>query len=280
VNDTTISVSWSTPATVTDVASYIVDICDGGAYDISYNISSSPRTLSGLQASTTYSISITMVDSAGNLSKAAVVTATTQPPTATNPTPTNPTPTNPTPTNPTPTNPTPTNPTPPTNNVPCFVAGTLIRTPAGEKAVELLRNGDIVVTADGRSVPVKVYSTTLNKTTKGTAPYLVPAHAFGRNSPPADIRLSPLHAFQIKKGLWMNSLYANNKAVQQYAVGEAITYYHVECPNFFRDNLLANGCVVESFAGRQVANPKNIYTFNSRLGGFTRATGVTKTVAK
>ena len=160
------------------------------------------------------------------------------------------------------------------------MAGTLIRTPAGEKAVELLRNGDIVVTADGRSVPVKVYSTTLNKTTKGTAPYLVPAHAFGRNSPPADIRLSPLHAFQIKKGLWMNSLYANNKAVQQYAVGEAITYYHVECPNFFRDNLLANGCVVESFAGRQVANPKNIYTFNSRLGGFTRATEETKTVAK
>uniref|UniRef100_A0A6C0DAR2 Fibronectin type-III domain-containing protein n=1 Tax=viral metagenome TaxID=1070528 RepID=A0A6C0DAR2_9ZZZZ len=169
---------------------------------------------------------------------------------------------------------------PQTNNIPCFVAGTLIRTPTGEKAVELLRNGDTVVTADGRSVPVNVYSTTLNKTTKGTAPYLVPAHSFGRNSPPADIRLSPLHAFQIKKGLWMNSLYANNKAVQQYAVGEAITYYHVECPNFFRDNLLANGCVVESFAGRQVANPKNIYTFNSRLGGFTRATGVTKTVAK
>ena len=286
VNDTAINVSWSTPATVTDVTSYIVDICDGVAYDISYNVYSSPLTVYGLQASTLYFISITMVDSAGNLSNTEVVSASTLSPTAP---PTTTSTTEPDTTPPTTTSTTEPDTTPPTttsttalpaNYIPCFVAGTLIRTPAGEKAVELLRNGDTVVTADGRKVPIKVYVTTLNKTTKGTAPYLVPAHSFGHNSPPTDICLSPLHAFQIKKGLWMNCQYANNKAVQQYAVGQPITYYHIECPNFFRDNLLANGCVVESFAGRQVANPKNIYTFNSRLGGFTRATEATKTVAK
>jgi hypothetical protein len=37
----------------------------------------------------------------------------------------------------------------------CFVAGTLIATPDGERAVEALAIGDLVMTANGRAVPVK-----------------------------------------------------------------------------------------------------------------------------
>ncbi len=36
----------------------------------------------------------------------------------------------------------------------CFMAGTMIRTPNGEVAVETLKRGDLVLTNDGRSVPV------------------------------------------------------------------------------------------------------------------------------
>ena len=36
----------------------------------------------------------------------------------------------------------------------CFIAGTMIRTPDGEVAVETLKRGDLVLTHDGRSVPV------------------------------------------------------------------------------------------------------------------------------
>ena len=38
--------------------------------------------------------------------------------------------------------------------VPCFLAGTLIATPSGERAIETLRVGDLVLTADGRAVPI------------------------------------------------------------------------------------------------------------------------------
>jgi Ca2+-binding RTX toxin-like protein len=37
---------------------------------------------------------------------------------------------------------------------PCFLAGTLIATPSGERAIETLRIGDLVLTADGRAVPI------------------------------------------------------------------------------------------------------------------------------
>jgi hypothetical protein len=121
------------------------------------------------------------------------------------------------------------------------------------------------MTADGRAVPVKVYSTVVRNATTKTAPYIIPANAFGVNAPPAELRLSPMHAFQIRKGVWQTG--------QQYAIGEDVTYYHLECPNYFRDNLVANGCVVESFGARQAVGIKQVYTPCPRLGGYTRVSG-------
>jgi hypothetical protein len=57
-------------------------------------------------------------------------------------------------------------------------------------------------------------------------------------------------------------------AVRQIKVGEPVTYYHVECPVYLRDNLVANGCVVESFGARQTKTSP--YTYSKRLNGFTR----------
>lgn len=158
-------------------------------------------------------------------------------------------------------------------NVPCFTAGTRILTPTGYRTVETLSDDDLVVTAEGLTVPIKVSSNTFKAIAKGNAPYIIPAHSFGRNAPPAELRLSPLHAFQIRKGVWQSGRTANNPNVKQYAIGEDVTYYHLECPNFFRDNLIANGCVVESFAGKQVPKGQIVYTPNRRLGGYTRASG-------
>jgi hypothetical protein len=42
-----------------------------------------------------------------------------------------------------------------TNEPGCFCAGTLITTPAGQVAVESLAAGDLVLTADGRAMPVR-----------------------------------------------------------------------------------------------------------------------------
>ena len=166
------------------------------------------------------------------------------------------------------------------DDLPCFPAGVRILTPAGYRTVETLRSGDLVQTADGRSVAITKYETTVPAVSARNAPYLIPAHTFGRNAPPADLRLSPLHAFQIKKGVWQIPRFANNSGITQYGIGEAVTYYHLECPNFLRDNLVAEGCVVESFAGKQMPAGITVYTPSRRLDGYTRISTIHKTNTK
>ena len=164
-----------------------------------------------------------------------------------------------------------------TETIPCFPFGTRILTPTGYKTVETLEQGSLVTTAANKNVPVKVYNRTIEVATSNTAPYLIPKHSFGA-SPTADLRLSPLHAFQIRKGIWQIPKYAalQNKEVKQYGVGESVTYYHVECPNFFTDNLVVDGNVVESFGGNQIKGLKTLYKYNGNLKGFTRASQPSK----
>jgi len=157
--------------------------------------------------------------------------------------------------------------------VPCFPTGTRILTPSGYRVVENLVDTDLVQTADGRAVPVKLYKDHIANPSTKDAPYLVPAHCYGHNLPPADLRLSPLHAFQTKKGLWHVPRHAFNDKVKQYGVGVPVDYYHVECPNYFTDNLVVDGCVVESFAGKQVRDPTKIFTFVPRYQALIRSNG-------
>jgi len=155
--------------------------------------------------------------------------------------------------------------------VPCFVKGSPILTPAGYKAVETICNGDLVTTSDGRSVPVSIYSTRVTAT-KATAPYRIPARTFGAY-PKTDIQLSPQHAFSIGKGLWHIPLVAAERypAIRQYDIGKEMIYYHLECPDYFRDNLMYNGTVVESFANKQLTSFKAlVYTWNATKAAYTR----------
>jgi len=156
------------------------------------------------------------------------------------------------------------------NSIPCFPTGTRIKTLKGYVPVETLKRNDLVLTSDHRQVPVKIYSQIIAATTAATAPYLIPK---GYRGLTADLCLSPLHAFQIKKGLWQIPMYAakQTESVCQYDIGKPVTYYHLECPNFFTDNLIVDGCVVESYGANQVKGLKTLYKYNAMLKGFTRA---------
>ena len=172
--------------------------------------------------------------------------------------------------------------TPP--DVRCLPAGTRVLTPTGYRAVETLCKGDAVVTSTGKTVPVRIFSEYIASATEKNAPYLIPAKTLGSNQKHA-VRLSPLHAVSIGKGLWEIPMYAAARypAIRQYGIGNQLTYYHIETPNFFQDNLvIEGGVVVEAFAGRQCNGLKKLYTFDSKRGGFTRASppSVTTTVAK
>lgn len=162
-------------------------------------------------------------------------------------------------------------------SVPCFPAGTKVQTAAGPKAVEDLNPAsDRIVTHDSREVQFKLYKTHIACTTKSTAPYLLPADSLGKNVPQNDLLLSPLHAIQLRPGLWHIPKYAalSNKQITQPIIGAPTTYYHIELPNYFTDNIIAEDTVVESFGATQIKGLQTVYKYNSMLQGFTRVSKI------
>jgi alpha-tubulin suppressor-like RCC1 family protein len=156
--------------------------------------------------------------------------------------------------------------------VPCFVAGTRILTAEGYKAVETLTADDLIRTADNRIVPFRMYTTQIEATSPETAPYTIPANTFGRACPATDLTISPYHAIQSAPNTWQIPKYATQmfRGITQAPAGRPITYYHLELPNYFKDNLVAEGTVVESYGNRQTAGMKTVYRLNAEHTGFTR----------
>ena len=152
-------------------------------------------------------------------------------------------------------------------SVPCFVAGTRILTPTGYRRVETLETYDEVVTSDGRTVRIKLHKTKIVKTDEETAPYVIPKDAFGVNNPDEDLHVSGKHVIRDGCGKWQIPMHL--LAARQYGVGSPITYYHIECPDYFHDDLVANGAVVESFRNNQGTSELS-YTWNEELRGYTR----------
>jgi len=157
------------------------------------------------------------------------------------------------------------------NQIPCFPEGTRILTPLGYKFVETIQDGYLVITAANRQVPVKVFKRTVHAADSSTAPYLIPKYSLS-SFPTSDLRLSPLHAFRLQPDLWQIPKYAakQNKQIKQYGIGMPVTYYHLECPNYFQDNLLVDGSIVESYGKNQVDSTVPTYTFIPGRKGFVR----------
>ncbi|MEI4488511.1 Hint domain-containing protein [Frigidibacter sp. MR17.14] len=87
-----------------------------------------------------------------------------------------------------------------TNFVPCFAAGTMILTPRGERRVEDLVPGDLVTDIEGRAREVTwtgrrrvVFDAFAAPLAQELHPVVIPAHAFGRDMPARELRLSPQH---------------------------------------------------------------------------------------
>jgi hypothetical protein len=140
----------------------------------------------------------------------------------------------------------------------CFAAGTLIATPKGEAAVETLQIGDLIRTADGRSVPVKwIGRQTVQKLFAGerARPVRVAAGALGCGLPHTDLVLTADHAlildgFAINAGALVNGTTITLEPLA--SLPDRVTYYHVETED--HDIILANGTPAETFVdyvGRQ-----------------------------
>lgn len=84
------------------------------------------------------------------------------------------------------------------DSVPCFVAGTRIRTPDGEVAVETLRPGDLVLTKDEGAQPLRWIGMRRVRAAGEFAPIRIAADTFGRHG---ELWLSPLHRVLVRDAL-------------------------------------------------------------------------------
>ena len=135
----------------------------------------------------------------------------------------------------------------------CFLTGTRIATPSGEVAVETLRTGDMVLTADGRAVPVRW----LAKQTIANIPYVlspklepvrIAAGALGADLPETDLVVSADHGM-ILDGLVVNAgAMVNGSSIRFVPLSEMparFIWWHIETEA--HDVILANGAPSESF---------------------------------
>jgi hypothetical protein len=131
----------------------------------------------------------------------------------------------------------------------CLLAGSLIATPTGERPVEDIRIGDLVLTADGDAVPVRwVGRQSFITMFAGPAgvPVLISAGALGDNVPSRDLCVSADHAILIDGYLICAQALVNGTTITTMAEPPTqLDYYHLELDT--HRIILANGTPVESF---------------------------------
>lgn len=132
----------------------------------------------------------------------------------------------------------------------CFLAGTLIATPNGERPVEELRPGDLVLTADGRAVPVRfigrqTVDSRFAEELRGT-PVRIRAGALDEGVPRRDLCLSPNHAVAVDGILaFASALRTGTSIADAPPPAPRFTWFSVETER--HELILAEGCPVETF---------------------------------
>ena len=134
----------------------------------------------------------------------------------------------------------------------CFVAGTMIATPAGEVAVEGLSIGNPVLSVDGQSVPVKWIGRQTVSTRFGPAERLMPvcfaAGSLGDGLPHTDLTVTADHGMLVEGVICHAGALVNGETITRVPLaemGEAYTVYHIETAA--HEIILANGASAETF---------------------------------
>jgi hypothetical protein len=135
----------------------------------------------------------------------------------------------------------------------CFAAGTHILTATGERAIESLLQGDIVLTlSDGElnAQPVnwvgrRRIDLTAHPRPETVAPVRIQSGAFADNVPHSDLLISPDHAIFVDGTLICARQLVNGTTIRQEKGWTVVNYYHVELDE--HAILLAEGLPAESY---------------------------------
>jgi hypothetical protein len=174
--------------------------------------------------------------------------------------------------------PTPTVPPRPTPNS-CFLKGTKIWTPSGDRPVQELQIGDEVQTLAGRKA-IKWIG--YNKFTKeegrawqeAVKPIRVARFAIDDHTPNRDLYLSALHCVYLNEALIPVMYLINEATIAQGTPSDmsAIEYYHIELDA--HEVIYAEGALVESYDGWNRDNFSNFVQYE-RLYGVERQSEMT-----
>ncbi len=134
----------------------------------------------------------------------------------------------------------------------CFLAGTRIATPGGEVAVEALSPGDLVLTADGRAVPVlrigRQDVATAFVRHDAALPVEIAPGALAEGVPARPLRVTPDHALLLGGVLVQAGALVNGTTIRRMAaraLPARFPVFHVETAEHVA--LLAEGAAAESF---------------------------------
>lgn len=134
----------------------------------------------------------------------------------------------------------------------CFTKGALIRTADGDRPIESLSVGDLVLTATGEQKAITWVGHRLMRFVGANAnldglPIQISANAFGPGLPFADLIVSPGHAMAfdvVGTVLVPAKSLLNGSTIRQLDV-KSVTYYHIELEE--HGIVIANGVGAESF---------------------------------
>ena len=132
----------------------------------------------------------------------------------------------------------------------CFLPGSLILTDRGEVAIEQLKIGDRVQTANGATLPIKwIGRRTVDpeqvRNPLRSFPICVKAGALGAGLPRRDLYVSPDHALLVDDLLINAGALVNGTSIVKTEPSDVFTYYHVELDT--HELLVVEGCYTESY---------------------------------
>src|SRR4051794_13400133 len=136
--------------------------------------------------------------------------------------------------------------------LPCYLRGTRIRTPEGERRIEELEIGDPVATLSGESKPIKwIGRQRFRKSSecwpKDFEPIRIGRLALDERTPHRDLYLSPNHAIYIDGVLIPAKYLVNGRNITQCAPegADVIEYLHIEL--YAHHVIYAEGATAETF---------------------------------
>lgn len=149
----------------------------------------------------------------------------------------------------------------------CFAEGTLIMTPEGNRAVETLQPGDLVVTHDFGQQTIR-WTRSNNPPLEGAAdedkPVEIKRGALGRNLPARDLVVSPQHRILVGGGGQLQQIFSTEAfvpaksltgipGIRHIETTAGFTWVHFACDR--HEVVTANGCLSETLLlGPMVVN--------------------------